>query len=226
MTAYHILQQRNVTRLCHFTKFQKFTHIISSENGILSSATIGPDTKNLTDPARYDGEVEHVCCSVQYPNSWFLTKSKGRNTDSIFSEWVVIYISLDVLNYREAKFSPCNASKEYGKYINNNMEEIESIFSDRVPTFAYRRTKEMLSYCPTDGQAEIQIHHNIPRRFITGIAVNEEDLAVRVHTVFELCNITEIPIYIAPDIMSKKWSELIKKGITPDEIRYDIPKES
>ena len=222
MTAYHILQRRNVTRLCHFTKFQKFPHIIFSEKGIVSSASITPDTETLTDPARYDGEPEYVCCSVQYPNSWFLTKSKERNTDFIFSEWVVIYISPDVLNYREAKFSPCNASKECGKYINDNMEEIESIFADRVPTFPYQRTEKMLSSCPTDGQAEILIQHNIPRRFITGIAVNEEVLAARVHAVLELCCITTIPIYIAPDVMSKRWSDLIKKGMTPDEIRFEV----
>ena len=80
----------------------------------------------------------------------------------------------------------------------------------------------MLSSCPTDGQAEILIQHNIPRRFITGIAVNEEVLAARVHAVLELCCITTIPIYIAPDVMSKRWSDLIKKGMTPDEIRFEV----
>ena len=37
MSAYDILSSRGVTRLCHFTKLQSFTHIITSLEGILSS---------------------------------------------------------------------------------------------------------------------------------------------------------------------------------------------
>lgn len=225
MSAYDILRQRNVTRLCHFTKFQKLTHILSSEDGILASASINLDTKNQTDPERFDGNIEYVCCSIQYPNSWFLTKSKERNPDAIFREWVIIFISPSVLRDRPAKFSPCNASKDCGKYINDDIAQIESVFSKTVPTFQYPRTKEMLSSCPTDGQAEILIHHNIPRRFIIGVAVNDRDLASRVSTALEVLNISNVPVYIAPDIMCKKWSALVKQGIVPKEIRYESIKE-
>ena len=65
MSAYDILTARGVTRLCHFTKFQNLTHIISSADGVLASSAIQQDTKNLNDIARYDGELNFVCCSVQ-----------------------------------------------------------------------------------------------------------------------------------------------------------------
>ena len=75
MTAYEILIDRGVTRLCHFTKFQSLTHILSSDYGVSSSSLIRQDMKNVTDKERYDGELNYVCCSVQYPNSWFLKKA-------------------------------------------------------------------------------------------------------------------------------------------------------
>ena len=74
MSAYDILTTRGVTRLCHFTKLQNLTHIITSADGVLASSSIRQDTKNVNDVARYDGELDFVCCSVQYPNSWFLKK--------------------------------------------------------------------------------------------------------------------------------------------------------
>jgi len=68
MSAYDILTARGVNRLCHFTKFQNLTHIILSETGILASNSIRQDTKNVTDKERFDGELDYVCCAVQYPN--------------------------------------------------------------------------------------------------------------------------------------------------------------
>ena len=90
MSVYSVLQSRGVTRLCHFTKLQQLTHILSSGEGILASNSIRPDIKNVADQARYDGELNYVCCSVEYPNSWFLNKAIQRDTDTIFNEWVVI----------------------------------------------------------------------------------------------------------------------------------------
>nr|WP_314807627.1 DarT ssDNA thymidine ADP-ribosyltransferase family protein [uncultured Selenomonas sp.] len=222
MNAFDILQQRNVTRLCHFTKFQKLPIILSSEEGILASAAITTDVKDTIDENRYDGLPEYVCCSIQYPNSWFLEEAKQRNADRLFRDWVVLYISPTVLNCKAAKFSPGNASAEHGKYIHDRMEEINAIFADTVPTFKYPRPKTMLPSCPTDGQAEILIHHNIPRRFIIGIAVNDVALAKRVDALQEM-NTADAPrpISIAPDIMSSAWSTQVKKGLVPKEYIYN-----
>ena len=98
MSAYDILITRGVTRLCHFTKFQSLTHIITSVDGVLASSSIRQDMRNVNDTARYDGELDFVCCSVQYPNSWFLKIAMKNNSDRIFSEWIVLYIDLNILN--------------------------------------------------------------------------------------------------------------------------------
>lgn len=225
MGAYEILTKRGVTRLCHFTKLQNLTHIITSESGILASCAICQDTKNVNDISRYDGELDFVCCSVQYPNSWFLDKSMCNNSDLIFREWTVLCINLDILRNRTAKFCPCNASKSHGAYINNDMNKIESIFANTVPTFRYPRPSGMLPCCPTDGQAEILIESNIPRKYISGIIVGNEDVAKRVYSILKMYSIKYIDIYIAPDVLTPRWSKMIKEGRLPDELQCNWSEE-
>lgn len=217
MSAYDILTARGVTRLCHFTKFQNLTHIIPSKTGVLASNSIRQDTKNVTDNERYDNELDYVCCSVQYPNSWFLKKAMQNNTDKIFNDWLVLYIDLSILNYQKAKFCPCNASKGNGIYINDNMEEIDSIFAISVPTFSYPRSPSMFASCPTDGQAEILIKDSIPREYIIGIVTGNEDVAKRVYAMLKIYNVERIPVCVAPDVITPNWSSMIKKGCMPDE---------
>ncbi|WP_037351155.1 DarT ssDNA thymidine ADP-ribosyltransferase family protein [Selenomonas sp. FOBRC9] len=223
MSTYHILSARGVNRLCHFTKLQSFTHIILHETGILARDSIRQDTKNVTDQERYDGELDYVSCSIQYPNSWFLKKAMQNDTNKIFQEWVVLYINLNILASRKAKFCPCNASKGRGCYIKENMEEIESIFAHRIPTFQYPRTPRMLPSCPTDGQAEILIKDSIPRSFIVGIAVGNEKIAERIYAILVMYHIQHISIFIAPDVITTQWSSMIKDGHMPDEIAYGWP---
>lgn len=217
MSAYDVLTARGVTRLCHFTKLQSLTHIIPSENGVMASSSIRQDMKNVTDTARYDGELDYVCCSVQYPNSWFLKKAMQNNPDKIFKDWVVLYVDLSILNSKNAKFCPCNASKACGAYIDDDMDNIESIFATSVSTFAYPRSPKMLSSCPTDGQAEILIKDNIPRNFINGIAVGNEDVAKRVYAMLKMYGMERMPLYIAPDVLTPNWSNMIKNDRRPDE---------
>ena len=225
MSAYHILTSHGVTRLCHFTKFQSLTHIISSPDGVLASSSIRQDTKNFTDTARYDGELDYVCCSVQYPNSWFLEKARQSNTDKIFRDWVVIYINLSILNYRSAKFCPCNAAKDYGLHISDDMDNVDSIFAKSVSTFRYSRTANMLDSCPTDGQAEVLIKHNIPREYIIGIAVGNEDVATRVYSLLIMHKLEQIPLFIAPDVLTPSWSALIRNGHRPTEHKCNWSEE-
>lgn len=224
MSAYDVLLSRGVTRLCHFTKLQKLTHIITSEEGILASSSIRQDTKDVNDTERYDGELDFVCCSVQYPNSWFLNKAIQRNSDKIFKDWVVLYIDLSILNYKKIKFCPCNASRDGGSHISENTDDIDTVFASRVSTFRYSRTSRMLPFCPTDGQAEILIESNIPPKYISGIAVGNEDIAKRVYAMLKVCGMEHTAVYIAPDVLTTKWSEMIRDGYLPEELRCDWPK--
>lgn len=225
MSAYDILMARGVTRLCHFTKLQSLTHIITSANGVLASNSIRQDIKNATDTARYDGELNYVCCSVQYPNSWFLKKAMQNNPDKIFKDWVVLYVDLSILNCKSAKFCPCNASKNFGIHIDDDMDNIDSIFATSVPTFQYPRSPRMLPSCPTDGQAEILIKDSIPREYVIGIAVGNEDVEKRVYAMLKMYGMERISLYVAPDVLTPNWSSIIKNGRRPDETQCDWSEE-
>lgn len=225
MRAFDILKAHGVSRLCHFTKFQSLTHILASDSGVLASSSIRSDTKNVTDTARYDGELDYICCSVEYPNSWFLKKAIQSDSDKIFKEWVVLYIDLDILKHRSAKFCPCNASKASGVYIEGQMENLDSIFAVSIPTFAYSRSPKMLSCCPTDGQAEILIKDSIPKDYIIGIATGNVDIARRIYAMLKIYGIEQVSVYVAPDVLTPSWSNMIKNGRRPSETECIWPEE-
>lgn len=215
MKAYEILKNRGVNRLCHFTKLNSFIHIIAEGEGIVSTDALKPDLKKINDTERYDGRTNYVCCSIQYPNSWYLKKVINRDNDKIFKEWVILYVDLRILKNREAAFCPCNASREYGRYINENIGEINSIFNDDV--LGRKRTSRMMACCPTDDQAEILIKNNIPREYIMGVAVGDEEMANRILAMYKTLKISPVPVYIAPDVVNGNWSQMIRAGISPKE---------
>ena len=132
---------------------------------------------------------------------------------------------MSILRYKNTKFCPCNASKASGAYISNDMNDIDSIFASTGSAFAYPRSSKMLSCCPTDGQAEILIEDNIPRKYIYGIAVGNEDVAGRIYAMLKIYNLEHISLYIAPDILTKKWSSMVRNGCLPDEIQYHWSEE-
>ena len=83
----------------------------------------------------------------------------------------------------------------------------------------------MLPACPTDGQAEILIAGNVPRKYIKGIALGNEDVAKRVYAILKMDNMDHVPLYIAPDVLTPNWSSLIKSGSRPKEIPCVWPEE-
>lgn len=216
MSAEVFLKEKGVTRLCHFTKLKDLTHIISTDNGILASNAIRPDVKDAKDPARYDGELDYVCCSVEYPNSWYLRKAQERDNNQIFREWVVVYIDLSVLKYRSMKFCPCNAARNRGAYIKDNVDEMGALFAS-PDVLNWRRTATMLTCCPTNDQAEILIKDNVPFHFIKGFAVCCEEDAKRIYSMMKVYDKPDVPIYVAPDVLGTKWSQLVRDGIRPEE---------
>lgn len=221
--AFDVLNQRGVTRLCHFTKIQSLTHILSSEEGILATSHVKSDSKNQVDSVRADGELDYVCCSIEYPNSWFLCDAENRNEDSIFRDWVIIYIKPEVLNIRDVKVCWCNSAKEYGRFIRpGNTENTQALFAQRVSSFSYPRTERMLECCTTDAQAEILIKDNIPRNYLMGIAVGREEVAEIIYAMIKTLDINPVELFIAPKVLTKEWRRLIQNGERPEEAQYIV----
>ena len=220
MTAASYLKARGVTRLCHFTKIKDLTHIISFNLGIQPTKNIVADIVDKKDPMRLDGQTDHVCCSIEYPNCWYLRQVQRRDTDRIFRDWVVIFLDLSVLDSHASKSSPRNSATGNGAFISSNIDDLPKLFSQ---TIAGRpRPRQMLSCCPTDDQAEILIEGAIPLSYISGFAVYDEETAGTVSSILRTFEYPELPIYVAPDLLSTQWSSLVRCGIRPQETKFTI----
>ena len=221
MGAFEVFAERGVTRLCHFTKVQSLTHILLSPDGILSTSKINKDILNQVDPVRADGKTDYVCCSIEYPNSWYLDNAKNRDDSAIFREWAIMYIDIEILKHRDVKVSECNAAKSNGIYIcDGNEKNCKHLFENRVSSFQYPRTEQMLRNCPTNAQSEVMIRDGIPRDFIRGIAVGDEETAATIYAMEKTLGVDNINIYIAPQVLNKSWRTYIQRGEKPEEVLF------
>ena len=55
--------------------------------------------------------------------------------------------------------------------------------------------------------------------------VGNEDVAGRVYSILKMYGVEYISIYIAPDVLTTEWSNMIKKGCSPNEIRCEWSEE-
>lgn len=214
--------RRGVRRLCHFTQSRKLAHILSSSNGIMSTSmlrAVAPDLLDSNDPHRIDGCLDHVCCSVEYPNSWYLDKVRDR--DPLFKEWVIILISPDLLWRERTLYCPRNAASQCGSLIRGGYEGFRALYSERI-SGAYRRVycraSNMLDCCPTDGQAEVLVYRNVPRDKILGVAVTTEEQArLEAKRLRLIPDAIPVKWVVAPALYDGSWRIHAEQGSRPPE---------
>lgn len=215
---------RGITRICHFTQSRNLAHIFDDSLGLCSKRTLQQYDMphNPTDPDRYDGRDDLICCSIEYPNTYYF--AKVREQDRLFKDWVVLMIEPSYLWHPETCFCPCNAARSCGGYIRTGIEGFRSLYTPISPGFtAYRRSTRHLPAAPTDIQAEVLLKDPIPIDSIIGIAVHTEEQACREICRLELQGITlDKPIYIAPDFFNKALlSRSIQRGVRATETIYE-----
>jgi hypothetical protein len=82
---------RGITRLCHFTQARNLAHIATNPDGLKSTKALRADQAacfTATDTKRIDGYTDYICCSVEYPNAWYL--SKAAEQEALFKDWVIV----------------------------------------------------------------------------------------------------------------------------------------
>jgi len=213
---------REITKLCHFTQSRNLAHIFDDPFGLCSTRTLQSYDMphNPTDPERYDGRDDLVCCSIEYPNSYYFVKARER--DRLFKDWVVLLIDPRYLWHPETCFCPCNAAKSRGGYIQTGIQGFQSLYASTSPSLNFPRRAGHLRAAPTDIQAEVLLNDPIPLESIIGIAVQSEEQAQRELCRLNLQGITiDIPIYIAPDFFQRAaLSKLIQDGERATETLY------
>jgi len=214
--------KRKITRLCHFTQSRNLAHIFDDQYKLFSTRTL----KNLdmphnpTDPNRHDGRDDLICCSIEYPNTYYF--SKARMKDHLFEDWVVLLIEPCYLWHQNTCFCSCNAAKKGGIYIKKGFEGFMSLFAQTSPGINFSRPSKHLPTAPTDIQAEVLLEDPISLDSITGIVVNSKEQVLREKFRFKLQGITiDKPFYIAPDFFDRaKLSNLIQRGVKANMTLY------
>jgi hypothetical protein len=220
---------RGITRICHFTQSRNLAHIFDDPLGLCSTRTLQEHDlpHNPTDTERFDGRNDLICCSIEYPNTYYFIKVRER--EPLFKDWVVLMIDPSYLWHPETCFCPCNAARSCGGYIRTGIEGFLSLYAPISPGFtAYSRSARHLPAAPTDIQAEVLLKDPIPLDSITGIAVHTEDQAHREICRLRLQGITiDKPIYIAPEFIKRSTLQnaygtgLIQRGVRATETLYE-----
>lgn len=224
------LQERGITRLCHFTPARNLAHIAAGRVGILSTASLEANERaayNLTDLARFDGKKTHMCCSIQYPNAWYFEKARGG--EYLFTDWVVLLISPHYLAQPDTLFCPRNAAADFGRHIVRGLDGFNSLFAPSV-SGAYNQNRlrgpQHRLNCPTDEQAEILIQDRVLLRHVLGVAVANANQAGSERARLRANSIDpeQFRFVIAPQMFNKyALSRVIRQGDAADETPYHPP---
>ena len=217
------VEDRGITRLCHFTSSRNLPHILRSPGGLLSTKQLDKTKKvfNPTDTSRWDGYPDHVCCSIQYPNGWYLSKAVGR--ERLFRDWVVLLLRPSYLWMDGTKFCVTNAATQSGELVHAGLESFDALFADEVigqRGTIYTRGRKLDSV-PTDDQAEVLIPDRVDRGGIIGLVVSSETQAQRESVRLEMVDLTMPRTFVAPTLFDpKKLSRALRSGRSPDETVY------
>jgi hypothetical protein len=214
---------RRITRICHFTQSRNLAHIFDDPLGLCSKRTLQQHDMpyNPTDPDRHDGRDDLICCSIEYPNTYYF--ARVREQDHLFKDWVVLMIDPRHLWHPETCFCPCNAARARGAYIQTGIIGFRSLYAATSPGIDFPRPATHLHAAPTDIQAEVLLKDPIPLDSIIGIAVHTEEQAHREIFRLKLQGITlDKPIYIAPDFFERaSLSQFIQRGVRATETIYE-----
>ena len=216
-------QQWGITRLCHFTQSRNLGHIATNLTGVLSAARLQTDEPyvfNPTDRERFDGFVDHISCSIQYPNAWYFSSARVR--ERLFRDWVVLLIAPHYLWARGTKFCPRNAAASGGKEVAEGLEAFEALYASTVQGTrgkTFRRSATHPLWLPTDEQAEVLIPDQVEHDDLLGVVVADEAQGRLEEGRLAHLGVEAPPIYISPGLFDPRaLSAKLRNGRVPEEI--------
>ena len=217
------IENRCINRICHFTKSKNLSHILNDFQGIYAIDFLPESYQDYNDSLRLDGKTDYICCSIEYPNVFYLDRIK--NNDKLFKEWIILSIDPKVMCLEETLFSKVNSATEKGRYISKGINGFRSLFEDQIVTSkrSITRTTTMLQSSPTDIQAEVLIYKKIPIKYIKEIIVKSELQAREEFFRMKLWGgKSDIPIIVAPELFESNLSNKLRAGKIPKEHRYSL----
>lgn len=218
---------RGITRLCHITQSRKLPHIFGSPGGLYSTNWLEknrPDLLDRNDPLRLDGQHDHISCSIEYPNTWYLGKIRGK--DPNFPDWVVLFIRPDQLWRPGTLFCPRNAASGQGSEIMAGFAGFQRLFGQAIAGsqgITFKRSVDHLLSCPTDGQAEVLLQSPIERHSIFGVVTATPSQAILERQRLRDLGVNETIIssmkwITGPCLFDHTWHRAVSQGKSPPEV--------
>jgi len=221
---------KRISRLCHFTPARNLVHIATGAGLASTRALQDAERKAFSqqDLLRLDGYPDHICCSIEYPNVWYFANRMRnlRSEDRIFRDWVVLGIDPKHLAGDATLFCPRNAAAEGGRLVGAGMDIFISMFAEPVVGargMRIRRDAKPPS-CPTDDQAEVLIHREVPLNDVHPIFVRDVPQAKRTFVGLEAVGapVERFRIVVAPSFFNpRQLSQIIRSGNRPVEAEWD-----
>jgi hypothetical protein len=183
------------------------------DTGIIATVFIEKEHLHRNDSDRLDGRSDYISTSIQYPNVWYYRYK--RNVNPMSNDWAVIFIDTEICKRANTLFSPINAATGKGAYIGTGAKSLSATFDETV--CGRSRTPYMFDNCPTDDQAEVMLHKEIPTSYITGIAFESMDVIDKFIDLANNYSLCHPNLYLAPDLFTTALSKKIRLGIKPEE---------
>ena len=200
--------ERGITRLCHFTPSRNLIHVLASgylkDRHSLDLERTGE--ANPTDAFRLDGHRDKICCTIEYPNSYYLEIVTRK--ELIFHDWVILLINPVVMWSPGTLFCPRNAAAQNGTLISDGWQGYQSMFAPRIQGAGgkvFTRRTTHLACSPTDMQAEVLVPGPIPIDAIQGMVMSSEKQAQTERARWDSLGLTApgVPMMVAPDLFDK-----------------------
>jgi hypothetical protein len=223
-----LAEGKGVTRLCHLTPLRNLVHLATDGRGLMSLRQLAETAGdfNQQDLVRLDNHPDHLCCSIEYPNGWYLKQRKMKATpiERLFPDWVCLAIEPSHLSRKSTRVCVRNAAAEGGRLlVDVSPEAFEALYSSPIRGAGgrfYARQPTRLRACPTDDQAEVLVHRLIPMSDIATVIVKSESDAKRFYAALTQlgAKIEDLAWAIAPVLFtSRQLSNSVARGVRPDE---------
>lgn len=170
-----LARSRGVTRLVHFTPALNLPPIIDDQ-AVRPVADLEDDRRayfEATDLERYDRHPEMTCCSIEYPNAYYLRQAQGRRHLRAYPDWVALLLNIDLLDRPGVLLSPRNAAA--GTAVPGTAAAFEAMYAPVVfGQRSYARAPSHLDAAPTDLQAEVLVPGAVALSQVDGVLFPSE----------------------------------------------------
>lgn len=218
-----------VPRVAHFTPSKNLFHIVQ-DGQIRSSkdlADLAPEYFDPTDLGRFDQHPDKTCVSFTYPNGYYLAMAREKVQFARFPDWVCLMIRPQVLTRPGVLFSPSNAAKGNGAYVQEGAAAFRSCFDD-PSVLGWPRGPRHHPQAATDLQAEALIPGPIPLSDVIAVVVPSAAAAGNDYARLDIAGLNPARLnwIVSPVMFNRdRLSAAIRNGRTIEESVWLPPKE-